>query len=324
MDVISFGEILIDFSEISTNEDGYPTLVANPGGAPANFLTPIAKYGLKAAMIGKVGNDAFGKLLVNTLKKNKIDTKNVIVDDSVFTTLAFVTNDTKGERDFSFARKPGADTKLKYEEIDLSLIDKSKIFHFGTLSLTNNPSKNTTKRLLNYVKKKNILISFDPNLRKPLWNNLEDAKKAMLYGLDKADIVKISDEEVEFLFNIKDKDATSFLLNKFKNIKLLYVTCGSKGSYYATRKYSGFIEALKNIKVIDTTGAGDIFGGSAMYKFLKLNKNIDNLTSDDLINIVKFATISAGLSTTTQGGISSVVDIETIDNYFSKLPLQIK
>ena len=318
MDVIALGEILIDFSEIDTNSEGYPTLAANPGGAPANFLTPIAKYGLKAAMIGKVGNDAFGKLLVNTLKKNHIDTKNVIVDDSVFTTLAFVTNDASGERDFSFARKPGADTKLKYEEIDLSLIDKSKVFHFGTLSLTNKPSKDTTKKIVNYAKKKNKLISFDPNLRKPLWNNLEDAKKAMLYGLNKADIVKISDEEVEFLFNIKDKDASSFLLNKFKNIKLLYVTCGSKGVYYATRKHSGFIKALNNIKVIDTTGAGDIFGGSAMYKFLKLNKNINDLTNEDLINIVKFATISAGLSTTKQGGICSVVDIETINDYLSK------
>ena len=140
----------------------------------------------------------------------------------------------------------------------------------------------------------------------------------MLYGLNKADIVKISDEEVKFLFNIKDKDASSFILNKFKNIKLLYVTCGSKGAYYTTRKHSGFVKALNNIKVIDTTGAGDIFGGSAMYKFLKLNKEIKNLTDDDLINITKFATISAGLSTTKQGGISSVVDIKTVNDYLSK------
>ena len=315
MDVVALGEILIDFLEIKNDKNGYPTLAASPGGAPANFLTPIAKYGLKTAMIGKIGNDTFGNLLINTLKQNGINTKGIVIDDNVFTTLAFVTIDSNGERSFAFARKPGADTKLRYEEVELSLIDKCKVFHFGTLSLTNNPSKNTTKKLVDYAKKKDKLISFDPNLRKPLWNNLTEAKKAMLYGLSKADIVKISDEEVEFLFNIKDKEASSFLLNKYKNIKLVYVTCGSKGSYYATRKYSGFIEAMKNIKVIDTTGAGDIFGGSAMYKLLKTNKKLDKLTNDDLVNIVKFAIISAGLSTTTPGGINSVQDIEIINNY---------
>lgn len=315
MDVVALGEILIDFLEIKNDKNGYPTLAASPGGAPANFLTPIAKYDLKTAMIGKVGNDTFGNLLINTLKQNGINTKGVVIDDNVFTTLAFVTIDSNGERSFAFARKPGADTKLRYEEVELSLIDKCKVFHFGTLSLTNNPSKNTTKKLVDYAKKKDKLISFDPNLRKPLWNNLTEAKKAMLYGLSKADIVKISNEEVEFLFNIKDKEASSFLLNKYKNIKLVYVTCGSKGSYYATRKYSGFIEAMKNIKVIDTTGAGDIFGGSAMYKLLKTNKKLDKLTNDDLVNIVKFAIISAGLSTTTPGGINSVQDIEIINNY---------
>lgn len=315
MDVVALGEILIDFLEIKNDKNGYPTLAASPGGAPVNFLTPIAKYGLKTAMIGKVGNDTFGNLLINTLKQNGINTKGIVIDDNVFTTLAFVTIDSNGERNFAFARKPGADTKLRYEEVELSLIDKCKVFHFGTLSLTNNPSKNSTKKLVDYAKKKDKLISFDPNLRKPLWNNLTEAKKAMLYGLSKADIVKISDEEVEFLFNIKDKEASSFLLNKYKNIKLVYVTCGSKGSYYATRKYSGFIEAMKNIKAIDTTGAGDIFGGSAMYKLLKTNKKLDKLTNDDLVNIVKFAIISAGLSTTTPGGINSVQDIEIINNY---------
>jgi len=312
MDVVSLGEVLIDFAEVSSNKDGYPTLAANPGGAPANFLSPIAKYGLKAAMIGKVGNDTFGKLLINTLKKNGINTKGVVVDNNVFTTLAFVTIDKKGDRSFAFARKPGADTQLDFSEIDLSLIDKCKVFHFGTLSLTNNPSKVATKKLVDYAKKNNKLVSFDPNLRKPLWSNLEDAKAAMLYGLKKADIVKISDEEVEFLFGIKDKDASKYLLNKFKNIKLLYVTCGSKGSYYSTKNISGFVEAMKNIKVVDTTGAGDIFGGSAMYKLLTKKKKIENLTNNDLIEIVKFATISAGLSTTKLGGISSVVDIKEI------------
>ena len=150
MDVVSLGEVLIDFAQVSVDKEGYPTLAANPGGAPANFLAPIAKYGLKTAMIGKVGNDTFGKLLINTLKTNKINTKAVVVDDEAFTTLAFVTIDKKGDRNFAFARKPGADTRLKYEEVDLSIIDKCKVFHFGTLSLTNNPSKLATKKLVDY------------------------------------------------------------------------------------------------------------------------------------------------------------------------------
>ncbi len=313
-DVVALGEVLIDFAQIEVNEKGYPTLAANPGGAPANFLAPIARYGLKASMIGKVGNDTFGNLLVNTLKENGINTKGVIKDDNTFTTLAFVTFDSKGDRSFAFARKPGADTQIRYDEVDLSIIDKCKVFHFGTLSLTDNPSKSATKKLVDYARKAGKLVSFDPNLRKPLWNNLEDAKDAMLYGLKKADIVKISDEEVEFLFKVKADKAVDYLLNKFKNIRLLYVTCGADGAYYATRNAKGFIEAMKGIKVIDTTGAGDIFGGSAMYKLLSKKKDIEKLTDEDLKNIVRFATVSAGLSTTRLGGISSVADIEDITN----------
>lgn len=312
VDVVALGEVLIDFAQRDIDSKGFPTLTANPGGAPANFLTPISKYGLKTALLAKVGNDAFGKLLLKTLKDNKINTKNVIVDDKYFTTLAFVTINSKGDRSFSFSRKPGADTMLKYDEVDLSLIDKCKVFHFGTLSLTNNPSKTTTKKLVKYAKSKNKLISFDPNLRKPLWNNLDDAKKEMLYGLKNSDIVKISDEEVKFLFNIKDEKATDYILNKFKNIKLLYVTCGEKGSYYATNKYKGFVKALSNINVKDTTGAGDIFGGSAMYRLLSLKKDISKLSNDDLINIATFATNVAGLSTTKLGGISSVPALKEI------------
>ena len=312
VDVVALGEVLIDFAQRDIDSKGFPTLTANPGGAPANFLTPISKYGLKTALLAKVGNDAFGKLLLKTLKDNKINTKNVIVDDKYFTTLAFVTINSKGDRSFSFSRKPGADTMLKYDEVDLSLIDKCKVFHFGTLSLTNNPSKTTTKKLVKYAKSKNKLISFDPNLRKPLWNNLDDAKEEMLYGLKNSDVVKISDEEVKFLFNIKGEKATDYILNKYKNIKLLYVTCGEKGSYYATNKYKGFVKALSNIRIKDTTGAGDIFGGSAMYKLLSLKKDISKLSNDDLINIVTFATNVAGLSTTKLGGISSVPDLMEI------------
>jgi len=315
IDVTALGELIIDFAQTKIDEKGYPTLNANPGGAPANFLAPLAKFGLKTAMIGKVGNDTFGDLLLNTLKENKIDTKGVLKDENNFTTLAFVTFNEKGDRSFAFSRKPGADTQIIFDDIDLSLIDNTKIFHFGTLSLTNNPAKKTTKKIVSYAKKQNKIISFDPNLRKPLWNDLKDAKDAIIYGLKNADIVKISDEEVEFLFDIRSDKAIDFLLKEYKNIKLLYVTCGDKGAYFSNRKYSGFVSSLKDINVIDTTGAGDIFGGSAMYKLLEKKKDIGDLTYEDLNDIVKFASISAGLACTKYGGISSVCELEKIKNY---------
>ena len=313
-DVIALGEVLIDFTQTKIDEDGYPTLSGHPGGAPANFLCPLARYGLKTQLIAKVGDDYFGHTLIQTLKNNNIGTKGVAVDDNYFTTLAFVTLDDKGDRSFSFARKPGADTRLRFEEIDLSLIDSCKIFHFGTLSLSDEPARTATKKIVRYAREKNKLISFDPNLREPLWKNLDDARKAMLYGLKNADIVKISKEEVEFLFDIDIDDACSYLFDRYANISLLYVTCGEEGAYYATRKHQGFMEALK-VKAIDTTGAGDIFGGSAMYRFLLKKKKIARLDENDLKDIVRFASVSAGLSTTMPGGISSLRDLEEVERY---------
>ena len=311
-DVVAIGEVLIDFVQEGINEDGYPTISAHPGGAPANFLAPISKFGLKTSMISKVGNDAFGKQLVKTLKENKIGVKNIKLDDNCFTTLAFVTLDEKGDRSFSFSRKPGADTRIDYSDIDLKDIDKCKVFHFGTLSLTHNPSKQTTYKLIDYAKSKGKLISFDPNLREALWDDLNNAKKQMLYGLKKSDIVKISDNEVKFLFGINPSESLDFLLKKYPNIKLLYVTCGANGCYYATKNVRGFVPSLKKIKVIDTTGAGDIFGGSAMYKLLSMKKRIDKLNEKDLLEIVQFATVSAGLSTTKHGGLKSVTEYKNI------------
>lgn len=314
IDVVAIGEVLIDFVQEKTNDDDYPVISAHPGGAPANFLAPISKFGYKTSMISKVGNDAFGKRLVKTLKDNGIGTKNIVLDNDSFTTLAFVSLDEKGDRSFSFARKPGADTRIKLVDIDLSEIDKCKVFHFGTLSLTTNPSKKTTYELVKYAKQKGKLISFDPNLRELLWDNLLDAKKQMLYGLKNADIVKISDNEVEFLFNIKPDKAVEYIQAKYPNIKLLYVTCGADGCYYATKDVSGFVPSLKGIKVKDTTGAGDIFGGSAMYKLLSKKKKIEKLNNDDLLDIVKFASVSAGLSTTKYGGLKSVATLQEINS----------
>ena len=311
-DVAALGELLIDFTCLSTDTDGYPTMAAHPGGAPANYLAALTKFGAKTAMIGKVGSDAFGRLLIKTLKGAGIDTRGMLVSDYVFTTLAFVTLDDSGDREFSFARKPGADTQLRFDEIDLSVIDASKVLHFGTLSMTNEPARDATYKAVEYAAGHGKLISFDPNLRKPLWNDLDEAKRQMLWGLRHADVVKISDEETEFLFSLAPEEAATHIINSF-GVRLVYVTCGAEGCFYRTKTASGFVKALSGIAVKDTTGAGDIFGGSAMYGLLRAGGVPEKLTAEELENIVSFACASAGLSTTKAGGISSVPELIEVE-----------
>ncbi len=310
-EVVALGELLIDFTCASTDGEGYPTMVAHPGGAPANFLAALAKFGAQTALIGKVGADAFGKLLVSTLKNAGIETKGLVMADDVFTTLAFVTLDATGNREFSFARKPGADTCLTFEEIDLSLIDEAKVFHFGTLSLTNEPARSATQKCVAYAKQAGKLITYDPNLRKPLWNDLEEAKQQLLWGLRQADVVKISDEEVEFLFGLGVEEGAEYILQHF-GVKLVLVTCGPDGCFFKNGVAQGHVPSLSDIRVIDTTGAGDIFGGSAVWKLLQLGKSPETLTEEELRDAVTFACTAAGLSTTKSGGISSVPEYDTV------------
>ena len=311
IDVVSLGELLIDFTCLSADADGYPTMAAHPGGAVANFLAALAKFGTKTALIGKVGNDAFGKLLLGTLQKAGIGAEGMVVDDSVFTTLAFVTLDETGDREFSFARKPGADTQIRFEEIDLSVIDQAKAFHFGTLSLTDEPAKTATQKVIAYAKEKGKLITFDPNLRKPLWHSLEDAKAQMLWGLQQADVVKISDEEVEFLFGLGVREGAQHILDTY-GVKLVFVTCGADGCWFSNGTASAHVPGLSGLKVVDTTGAGDIFGGSAVWKLLQTGKAPEELSVEELIQITSFACTAAGLSTQKHGGISSVPELSQV------------
>ena len=311
MDVVALGELLIDFACLNTDGEGYPTMAAHPGGAPANFLAALTKFGAKTALIGKVGTDAFGKLLLGTLEKAGIETRGLIATDDVFTTLAFVTFDEHGDRAFSFSRKPGADTCLHFEEIDLSLIDEAKVFHFGTLSLTDEPARTATQKCVAYAKSRGKLITYDPNLRKPLWKDLEAAKKQLLWGLGQADVVKISDEEVEFLFGLGVKEGAQYILDNFP-VSLVFVTCGAEGCWFQNKNAQGHVPSLSGIKVIDTCGAGDIFGGSALWKLLQLGKAPGELEEAELREAVRFACTSAGLSTTRSGGISSVPEYEEV------------
>ena len=317
IDVLALGEALIDFTAQSADSDGYPTMAAHPGGAPANFLAALAKFGISTAFYAKVGADTFGKLLVNTFNEAGIGTRGVIMDENFFTTLAFVTLDDSGDRTFAFARKPGADTQMNFSELDLSLIDECRVFHFGTLSLTDNPSRDTTKRAVEYAKSKGKLITFDPNLRVPLWKNLDTAKEEILWGLSRADVVKISLEEIEFLYNCDEKAGAEKLLNDF-DIKLVFVTLGKNGCYFANRSTDGYVDNFNDVQTVDTTGAGDIFGGSAVFGVLKNGGDPAGLTNGELREIVRFACGAASLSTEKFGGISSVPEYETVINLISK------
>ena len=304
-DVVALGELLIDFAPQGVNEANYPVLSANPGGAPGNFLAALTKYGCKTAMIGKVGDDAFGRLLVKTLEAAGIETKGILLDVDVFTTLAFVSLDASGNRDFSFARKPGADTCLRPEEVDEALLASARVFHFGTLSLTDEPAASATRKAIELSRKHDLLISLDPNLRKPLWKREEDAKAAIEWSLRQADIVKISDEEVAFLWGISPGGGARKLLEEY-GVSLTYITLGPKGCLAVTRNVSVTVASPAGIRVVDTTGAGDIFGGSAMSQFLQCGKAPAELTEAELTRIVRFACTAASLSTQKHGGITSV------------------
>lgn len=311
IDVVALGELLIDFACKAVDESGYPTLAAQPGGAPGNFLAALKKYGGSAALIGKVGADAFGRLLLNTLKESGIETKGIVTDPTVFTTLAFVTLDETGNREFSFARKPGADTRLTAEEVDCALIDEARVFHFGTLSLTDEPARAATQRAVEYAKRHGKLVSFDPNLRRPLWPGEAAAREQIDWGLRQADIVKISDEEIEFMWGLSPEAGAQKLLTEY-GVSLVYATLGPRGCHFANVQGSGGMETPKGIHVVDTTGAGDIFGGSAMSRLLKLGKAPADLTVEEMRAVARFACCAASLSTQAHGGIASVAPEETV------------
>ncbi len=312
-DVVALGELLIDFAPVSTDDEGYPTMAAHPGGAPANFLVAVNRFGGKTAMIGKVGDDTFGRLLLRTLEESGTDISGMRLTDDYFTTLAFVTLDSNGERSFAFSRKPGADTRLSFDEVDLRLIDNARVLHFGTLSLTHEPARSATVGAVEYARAAGKLVSFDPNLRKPLWSSLDEARKQMEWGLYRADIVKLSDDEAEFLWGLTPEESAKKLLRGY-GVKLALVTCGAEGCVYASSRCMGKVPALGGLRVKDTCGAGDIFGGTALRGVLKSGKAPDELDGTELREIVKFACAAAGLSTERSGGISSIPRPEEVAN----------
>ena len=299
-DVVALGELLIDFTENGISSQGNPIFEANPGGAPCNVLAMLQKLGKKTAFIGKVGSDMFGSQLTETVKAAGIDVTGLVSDKSVSTTMAFVHTLPDGDREFSFVRDPGADMMLRKDEIDVDIVSSAKIFHFGTLSSTHEGVREATRYGVDIAKESGALISFDPNLRPPLWNSLEDARREIEYGLSKCDILKISDNEIEFMTGSTDYDkAVRELMGKY-HIKLAFATLGKKGS----RAYFGDMQAEFggfDVDTIETTGAGDTFCGSAL-NFI-LEHDINALTENDLKELLAFANAAAAIITTRRGAL---------------------
>lgn len=311
-DVVAFGELLIDFTFNGYSSQQNELIEANPGGAPCNVLAMLAKLNKKVAFIGKVGDDHFGNLLRATLLDCNISTEGLILDKSKNTTLAFVHTAPDGDRDFSFYRKGCADTAFCEDELPQNLINNTKVFHIGTLSLTSEPSKSATRQAVNMAKGAGALVSFDPNLRKPLWDNLQDAKEQIEWGLSQCDIVKISDDEIRFVTGLCDlEQSAKAILSKYENIKLLCLTKGKDGSIaYCRNNNSAEASAFTSVRTIDTTGAGDTFCG-CMINYV-LDRGWD-LTRSQLEEMLCVANAAAAIVTTKKGAIKSMPTLEEIE-----------
>lgn len=314
-DVATLGEMLIDFIEHGKSEQGNPLYEANPGGAPCNVLAMLTKLGKKTAFIGKVGKDQFGYQLKEAVEAAGIDTTNLVMDTEVHTTLAFVHTFEDGDRDFSFYRNPGADMMLTKEEVMENIIEESRLFHYGTLSSTHEGVREATRHAISVAEKNGLLISFDPNLRPPLWKSLEDARVEIEYGMQHCDMLKISDNEIEFITGCSDYEEAAKILKEKYQIPLIMVTLGKEGSlaYYKDHvvKCAPFLQE----KTIETTGAGDTFCASAINYVLE--HGIENLTDENLKEMLTFANAAASLITTRKGALSVMPEKQEVEEFIN-------
>lgn len=315
MDLVSLGEILIDFTPSGENEQGISLFARNPGGAPANVLAMNARLGGSSAFIGKVGKDGFGTYLESILNAHGIDTSGLMVDTEIPTTLAFVQLDEKGDRSFTFYRNPGADLQLRWEEVPTELIDQSRIFHFGSVSLTDDPCRTAAWNAVSYAKQAGKIVSFDPNYRPALWKRETEACEQIKKGIALADILKVSEEEMELITGETDPATGSEQLLKM-GPKAVFVTMGENGSYYRNHACSGTCPALQ-VKAIDTTGAGDAFMGAVLWQ-LK-NSTLEEIAMCDLQNVAAFANTAGSLTTTRHGAIPALPTAEEIQEHVHKL-----
>ena len=303
-DIVSLGELLIDFTPQGVSDKGNYLFEANPGGAPCNVLAAMAKLGCKTAFMGKIGTDTFGNFLKDTVEKIGINTDGLKMTDENFTTLAFVTLDADGNRSFAFSRNNSADVMLTEDEVDEDIIKNSKIFHCGTLSLTHPQVKKATLKALNTAKENGVIISVDPNLRLPLWKSEDDAKEAINTVLEYADIIKISDYEIEFMCGEKDVLEGAKKMYKQYNPKIMFATCGKDGAYIIKDDIVLHHPCYDEVKTVDTTGAGDCFCGTSLKKLIDYKLDFASLTKDDCFDIIQYASAAASLATTKYGAIS--------------------
>ena len=316
VDVTALGELLIDFTENGTSGQGNPIYEANPGGAPCNVLSMLTKLGRKTAFIGKIGRDIFGNRLKATLEEVGIDTSNLVMDEEVRTTLAFVETFPDGDRDFSFYRNPGADMMLREDEVNIELLNNTKLFHFGTLSMTHEEVRNATKKAIAAAKEAGAIISFDPNLREPLWKSLDDAREQVSYGMSNCDVLKISDNEIRWFTGEEDYDAGICKLQEQYDIPLIMLSMGKDGSraYYKDLR----VEAAPFLqeKTIETTGAGDTFGACCLHYVLKYGLN--NLNEEKLKEMLTFANAAASIITTRKGALRVMPEEDEVREFLDK------
>ncbi len=315
-DITAFGELLIDYTQVGLSPSGMDLFEQNPGGAPANVLACAAGLGQRTAFIGKIGADMQGEFLRRALQDANINTEGLISDENYFTTLAFVRLTENGERSFSFARKPGADTQICREDIKLPIIKNSRIFHFGSLSLTDSPARETSLFALEEAKKAKCLISYDPNYRPLLWKSEAQAKEQMRAVLPFVNMIKLSDEETELLTGFADPQTAAECLVE-SGIQLAAVTLGKNGVLIATKDGCDTVPGF-DVRAIDTTGAGDAFWGAFLFSFGKLGKKIEELDFSELHEIARFANAAAALCVTKTGAISAMPRLSEIEKLLKK------
>lgn len=315
-DVVALGELLVDFTENGVSIQANPIYEANPGGAPCNVLSMLQKLGNKTAFIGKVGKDSFGVMLRNVVAEQGIDISNLIMDKEVPTTLAFVHTAPDGDRSFSFYRNPGADMMLKEEEVDITLLKKTRLFHFGSLSMTAPGVKAATKKALEAVKCAGALISFDPNLRPPLWKSLDMAKEKIAYGISQCHILKISDDEIAFFTGSTDIDIGVSKIQQQYHTPFICATMGKKGSrvYYAGNRVE--CAPFLNEETIETTGAGDTFMACVLHWILKYG--LEELDTQKLYDMLKFANAASSIITTRKGALKVMPNENDVWDFIQK------
>ncbi len=315
--VVALGELLIDFTDNGISPQGNPVMEANPGGAPCNVLAMLTKLGYQTAFIGKVGDDMFGKQLADALCEVGIGTDGLVYDKKIHTTLAFVHTFPDGDRDFSFYRNPGADMMLSEDEIDEELIRNAEIFHFGSLSMTAEPVKNATIKALKTAKEAGVTISFDPNLREPLWNSLDDAKREISFGMSRCDILKISDNEITWFTGKVDFDeGVASLWEMYPDIKMILVSMGRDGSRCYQKGRSVTVKPFLQEKTIETTGAGDTFCAGVLHYVLK--QGLRDYSEDEMKDMLTFANAAASIITTRKGALRVMPSKEEVEALISE------